>query len=276
MNEITTWAELFLSSITSFASKTAEVIPYLIGAVIIFLIGWLLAKLISFLIFRLLKASKFDAFADRIKASEFLEKANIKTTPSRFIGKCFFWFIMLLVLISASETLGWEAVSSEISKLLSYLPKLFVALVIFIVGAFLATFLRDLLKGATSNLGISTSRFVSSFVFYLFMIMVTLTALEQAGIDTNIITSNLLLILGSILAAAAISYGFASRDILSNILAGYFGRNTYVKGMKIEINGAIGIVEETSSIGITLKCDNGDMIIIPTKEIITNQVRIFK
>lgn len=276
MEEFSTWAELFMTSVKAFVGKISESIPYVLGAILIFILGWLIAKLLSFLVARILKAVKFDKLADKIHADEFLEKANIKITPSKFVGKFVYWFIMLIVLVSASETLGWEAVSNEISKLIGYLPKILVAIVIFVLGTYFATFIRDIITGATSSLGISTGKIISKVVFYLLMIVITLTSLDQAGIDTTIITSNLLLILGAILAAAAISYGYASRDVLSNILAGYFGRNTYRPGLHIEVQEAKGEIISITTMGVTILAENGDKIIIPTKDLLNNQVKILK
>jgi len=276
MQELSTWTELFVTSLKAFVTKFSESIPYVVGAILIFILGWLFAKFVSFLVARILKAVKFDKLASKIQVEDFLLKANINMAPSKFVGKFVYWFIMLIVLVSASETLGWEAVSNEISKLIGYLPKVLIAIVIFILGSYFATFVRDVIAGATSSLGISTGKIISRFVFYLLMVMITLTALDQAGIDTTIITSNLLLILGSILAAAAISYGFASRDVLSNILAGYFGRNTYKPGLHIEINGVAGEILSITSVGITIQAANGDKIIFPTKDLLNNQVKIIK
>ena len=62
-------------------------------------------------------------------------------------------------------------------------------------------------------------KIISGFVFYFLVVIITITALDQIGIDTSIITSNVVLILGAILLAASISYGIASKTILSNMLA---------------------------------------------------------
>ena len=251
-------------------------IPAIIGAIVIFLLGWLFAKLLSGAVARVLKLMKLDVISEKIKVSDYLKKANITLSPSKLIGKFVYWIIMLIVFITASETLGWEAVSTEISKLISYIPKLFVAIVFFILGTYFATFIKDIIAGATNSLGISTGKIISNFVFYLLFIMILLTSLNQAGIDISIITSNLLLILGAILAAASISYGFASKDVLSNVLAGLFSKNVFTKGMKIEVDGVSGKIIDVNKIGISLEDNNGDTIMLPTHTLITQKVKIIK
>lgn len=183
---------------------------------------------------------------------------------------------MLVVIISAADAMGWNALSNEVSKLLSLLPNLLVAIIFFVVGSYIASFVRDVIKGTGSSLGISAGKLISNVVFYLLFIIVTLTALEQAGVDTSIITSNLLMIMGAILAAAAISYGFASRDVLSNILASFFSRKTFAVGQVIEVDGVRGRIITVNNISVTLEIDASECVVIPAHDLITNKVKVLK
>lgn len=276
MKELTTWSELFFNSLQSFGRKIMETVPSILGAIIILLLGWLFARLVSKGLTKLLDLVKFDELGNKIHANEFLEKANVKLSPSQLVGQFIYWILILLVIVSAADALGWHSLSEEVSKLISYLPNLLVAIIFFIVGTFIATFLRDIIRGTSSSLGIGVGRFISSIVFYFLLILVSLTALEQAGVDTSIITSNLLLFLGAILGAGAISYGFASREVLANILASFFSRKTFLIGQTIEIEGERGQIIENSNISVTILNEKGEKIVIPAHQLITNRVKILE
>lgn len=273
MESISNWSEVLLESVQSFGQRFMGAMPSILGGLLILLLGWLMAKALSKLTEKLLTSVKFNDLAEKVGAQELLEKANTTMSASALIGRFIYWIIMLLVLITVSETMGWHAVSIEISKLLSYLPTLFAAILFFIIGVYIATFVRNFIRSATSSLGIGAGKALSAVVFYLLVIIVSLTSLDQAGIDTSIITSNLLIIIGSLLAAFAISYGFASRDILSNILASLFSKRTFKIGQVIEVNGIQGEIVEMSSISITLK-QGKDKIVIPTQTLINSNVKI--
>lgn len=274
MQDLSTWSEIFFASLQSLGQRMMGAIPGILGAILILLLGWLFAKIVSNGVTKLLSLVKFDAVAEKLKATQYLEKANVTLTPSGFIGKFVYWTLLLLVIISASDALGWHAVSDEISKLLGFLPKLLFAIIFFIVGTYIATFARDLIRGATASLGIGTGRIISNSVFYLLFIIVALTSLGQAGVDTSIITSNLLLILGAILAAAALSYSFASRDVLSNILASFFSRKTFRVGQTIEIDGERGKIVAVNNISVTIQNNEHEKTVIPSHQLITNKVKI--
>lgn len=276
MKKLATWGELFLESIRDFGISAIESLPGIIFSILILLLGWLAAKVISLVFVRILSTFRFDTLAAKINADDLIKKANIEMTPSQLVGKFIYWLLILMVITTTADALGWNAVSSEISNLMHFLPRLMVAIVFFIVGTFVATFIRDVIRGATSSIGISTGKLISNVVFYLFLIVVVLTSLKQTGIDTSIITSNLLLILGAVLAAAAISYGLASKDVLSNILASFFSRKTFGIGQTIKINGTIGTIIDMNNISVTVQDDEGNKIIIPTNQLINNQVTIYQ
>lgn len=274
MNELSTWPEIFLESFRVLGQQFVSIIPGIIGAILILLLGWLLARLISAGITRLLSLIKFDKLAESIQVDQYLQKANIQMPASKLVGKFFYYILLLLIIMTAADSLGWHAVSEEISNLIGILPNLLVAVIFFVVGIHIASFVRDLIRSTTQSLGIGIGKLVSAFVFYLLVAIVTLTALDQAGIDTRVITSNLLLIMGAILAAAAISYGIASKDLLANLLAGFFSRRTFRIGQIIQIDGITGKIVEQTNICIIIQIDMDEKVVIPTHELITKKVRI--
>ncbi len=271
--QFTTWKDVFFSSFASFLNIIVQVLPAVIGAVILLLVGWIVAKSLSFVVLKLLKKVKFDELTEKPPLAEYFEQAQLQTKPSKVIRKVVYWSIYLLFIIMAAETLGLKMVSAEISKLVGYLPRLFSALLIFGIGVYLITFVRDFIRAATASLGMSTGKFISGFVFSLLLIMLMLTTLNQAGIDTDILTTNLTLILGALFLSFAISYGFASRDILSNILAAFFSKQSFHIGQVIEVDGVKGKIVEMNTISVKLATEDG-FVIVPSYILISQKVKI--
>jgi small-conductance mechanosensitive channel len=110
-------------------------------------------------------------------------------------------------------------------------------------------------------------------VYYVLFIFVVITALNQAGVDTGIITSNVTLILGSILLAFAISYGFASRNLVGNLLSSYYGKGKYQEGQTIRVGDVQGEIVKIDSISITLKTADSK-VVLPSKMLVEGQVEI--
>lgn len=274
MDEINSASDFFLHSLKNFGESIANALPGVVSTLAVFILGWLFAKFVAWVLLRLLNRINFDTLAQKIDADEFLENANLKQTPSGLISKFVYWVLMLFVFITVSDMMGWHKVSGEIAKLLGYLPKIFFAIVFFVIGIYIATFVRKLITGATASIGLSTGRLIGTVVFYFLMIIVTITSLDQAGMDTTMLSSNLLLIIGTILLAAAISYSIASIDFVKNILAGFFTRKSFNVGQRIEVDNEIGNIKDINNLSVILIKDNGEEVMIPTKILLNSKVRI--
>lgn len=273
MNE-SNYSEVFFQSLQAMGRTLMTALPAIFAALIVLGIGWVIARLLGQLAERLLHLVKIDRMASRYGLDAMLRRANVTHGPAKLLGRFVYWIVLLVVIITAADTVGWTAVSQEISKLLSYLPQLLAAVIFFMVGLYIISFLRDVMRGASATLGIGAGRAVSNIIYYLLLVIISLTALDQAGMDTSILTSNLLVIIGSVMLAVAIAYGFASRDVLTNILASFFSRRTIQVGQVIEVNGHRGRVIAISSLSVTLRVSANEQLIIPSKDFINSPVRI--
>jgi uncharacterized protein YacL len=170
--------------------------------------------------------------------------------------------------------LGMPVVSQMVSDLIAYLPRLLSALVLFVLGIYLAEFVKNIVQATCNALGIPSAKIIANFVFYLIFLTLTISALAQASIETSLITSNLTVILGGVILAFAIGYGFASRDTMANFLASFYSKNKVKVGDFIAIDGSKGKVVAMDSSSITLQGD-GKIIVIPLKKLTSEKVEIF-
>ena len=169
--------------------------------------------------------------------------------------------------------MSWTIVSEEIGNLLRYLPKLFSAIALFMVGLYIANFVKKAIQGLFESFDLSGSKIISRLVFYIIAIIITITALNQAGIDTQIITNNLTIILGAFLAAIALAFGLGSREIVGDLLRSFYTRKNFAIGDKVTIDGIEGHIESIDNISLTLKNSNGK-VVIPIKDVVETKVEI--
>ena len=65
-------------------------------------------------------------------------------------------------------------VSEELAKLMGFLPKAVIAMVIFAIGYFVAGLVRDVLGNATEALGVGAGRLIAGAVYWFLLITVIL------------------------------------------------------------------------------------------------------
>ena len=178
-----------------------------------------------------------------------------------------------MFLIIAADIMAWDFVSKEIGNLLRYLPRLFSAIALFMIGIYIASFVKNAIRGFYESLNLSGSKIISNLVFYIIAIIITVTALDQAGIDTTVITNNITIILGAFLLAISIAFGLGSKDVVKEILLTFYTRKNYDLGDTVKINNVEGSIEAIDNISMTITTATGKTI-IPIKEVVESQVEI--
>ena len=202
---ISDYGSIVMNSLQTMLTDMMSAIPGIIGALVVLLIGWLIAKILAGITSRILKAMKFNEVLTKLNIDEILEKLNLEISPVKVMSKVVYYFILLVFIIAATDIMGWTMISQEIAKLLSFIPKIVIALVIFAIGYFIANLVRDIVGAATSSLGSGTGSLITTIVYYFLLFIVIVTSLTQAGMDTSLITDNFILIIGTVLVASGLA-----------------------------------------------------------------------
>ncbi|MEM9077923.1 MAG: mechanosensitive ion channel domain-containing protein [Bacteroidota bacterium] len=273
METINEWKDLTFNSLITMGRDIASALPKIIGALIILLIGWIVTKIILFVLGKILKLAKVDALSEKINEMNLFGKGDFKFDIAKIILGFVKWLLLLVFLIVAADILSWEIISTEIGNLLRYLPRLFSALALMMIGLYVGNFVKTTVKRLFDSLEFSGSNVVSNLLFYIIVIFISITALNQAGIDTTIITNNITMILGAFLLAFALGLGLGSRDIITDLLRSFYTRRTYAVGDKIVIGEHSGTVEAIENNSLTLVTKSGRYV-IPIKDVASAKVEI--
>lgn len=262
-----------LETINSLFYKIGEGIISFLYAILVLIIGWLITKLVVFVLEKALRVSKIESLSDKLNDAEIFGKPTVKLNFITIITSFVKWILLLVFFIIAADVMQWKIISVEISNLLRYLPRLFSAIVLFMVGIYIANFVKKAIYGLFQSIGLSGSKIISSLVFYGIGIIITITSLNQAGIDTSIITNNVTIVLGAFLLTFAIAFGLGSKDVVRRLLLSFYTRKNYSIGDKINVNGVQGEIESIENISLIIKTEKGKMV-IPIDEIVDNRVEI--
>ena len=253
----------------TYVSGLLDLLPGLIGGGLVILIGWLIAKLLRLVVGRI-GSRTLDPFAERSGLDEVMAKlGGIKL--SKLLGGLVYWLTILVFLLAASDVMGVEVVGRAVEELFAYLPTLLTALAIFLFGMWGADKANKAVTQLTNSVGLAGGRIVSKVVAGLIVVFATITALNVAGVDTSLITANIQIMIAGLLLAFAISYGFASRTILTNILSSYYGKERFKPGMRIRIGNDEGVIERIDSISFTLRTADSE-VLLPTSHLISERV----
>lgn len=262
-------------SFGSMFQSAVDMIPKIIVFICILVVGRIIAGILQKIINKTLNAISFDAMLEKAGMDVMLNKIKPGLKASLILSKMIYWFVMLTFITAAADYIGFAMVTEGIAGFFAYLPTLLTAILFMFIGLYVAEMVKSVVYTAANSIGVSGAKAIGNIVYYLLAIVVVITGLGQAGLETQLIETNLHLIIGSILLAFAISYGLSSREITTNLLSSYYGKGKFKPGMKIRVNGKEGVIEKVDGISVTI--DQGEnSLVIPAKKLVESEVEIIK
>lgn len=263
--------DLVKNVVSSFGKSAADFLPSLFSALIVFLIGWIIARILRSVIKKVLDSLNLEQFMDKVRDISIF--SGINTKLSTLLSSLVYWGILLMVMVMSAEILGMDTITDGISALMGYIPKLISAVIFFVLGSLLANLIKNFIESAMNSMNLKIGKFLANLVFYFLLIMIAISALNQAGIGTDIIQDNFKIIVGAFVFSLGLGYALSSRDLVSNLLAGYYSKSKISIGQKVAFQGSQGTVVKTDNTSVTLQAD-GKKIIIPLSQFLNDKIEI--
>lgn len=237
MSVITDWGTAIVSSFATAIALVFTFIPKLLGFLVILLIGWLIATAISKAVTFLLRKVGFDRIATRIGLTRLEESMGLKMDAAALLGKIVYWFIFLIFLVPAVDALGLTTVSTLLGQVIAYIPNVFVAIVVLFLGTLAATFVADLIRGATANAHVGNPTIFANIARYAILGFVALIALEQLQIAPALLN----ILFTAIVGGAALAFGLAFG------LGGQQTAHKYLERTEQSVSNAVSQVQTSSA-----------------------------
>lgn len=259
--ETTQEATTILDALQNQGYAMLEVIPALIKAGAIMLVGWLLAKLLATLFKRLLSVIGADKLAEKLMQVDFFRESKINIVPSKLISGIIYYFIVIVFAMAAVEAMGLRMLSQLLQDFIAYIPNGITAFAILLVGIFVADAIKKLIATTCKTLGITSGNLIANVIFYFILLNIILISLRQAKLQTEFMEENISIILAGVAGAFAIGYGFASRDIMSSLLASFYSRGRLKVGDEVTVSGMRGEVVTINNNDLILRAEDSEFVV---------------
>jgi small-conductance mechanosensitive channel len=121
--ELDLWTQSLVTAMTALWTKIANFIPNLFGALVVVLLGFVVAKLLDTLLSKLLAKLGLDRLMGGTGLTKILGRIGHPGADLDLIGKIVYWFVLLIFLVSAAQSLGLERVSATLDILRFICPR---------------------------------------------------------------------------------------------------------------------------------------------------------
>lgn len=206
------------------------VVPQPIGGLVILLTLVLAARLVEWLLRRFLVRIKLDALVQQAGADKTLHRLGMRQSLTRVLPRVVYFLLLLLFARTAADVLGLQAISEAVAALFAYLPNVFAAVLLVIVGGSVSQFAGHTVARAAEEAGIEFARSLGSLVSGLLMFVIGMMAVAQLKIDTDMVRIVTICTLSGVALAFGLSFGLGTRDITRHLMAGFYARKLFRSG----------------------------------------------
>ena len=251
-------------------------LPAVVSAILYLILAFIAASVVKNLTVKLLNKVKADKYTDKLGITDEKTGSSIE-----FFGKLVFFIVFVLFLPGVLDKLGLENVAlpitSMVSQFLNFIPSIIAAVIILLVGVFVANIIRQLLTPVLRKLNIdriqekaglkvgegsTVSSMISYIVYILILIPVIIAALQVLNITAITqpavaMLNKIVLFLPNIFVAIGIvAVGVFIANITGKLLTTVLsavGADTFVKSLLPDDNTKLQKLSASKIIGETVR-----------------------
>ena len=274
MQRLPNITQILISTFNTLIEQFVGFVPRLIGCAVILLVGYLVARGVSVLVKKVLGRVGFDRIGEKLNEISIVKQLKTEIKLSEIVATVLYYFILLVFLTAATETLGIDAITNMVASIVEFIPRLVAAAIMLQVGIMLADVIKSAVTALCKSFNIASAKLIGNIVFVFFLIITFISALGQIGLETALLESSFNLILGGIVAAFALGYGIASRDVLANMISSIYSRNKYKEGQIVKLDDVRGTITRIDNVSVTIQSENSTTV-IPLQLFQSRKVEIF-
>lgn len=206
--------DTLMTSINRGFLAAATFVPNILTGVVILLLGIILGSIIKRVLTEIFKALNVESYLRKYGVPE----AKREFSWTNMLAEIARWFIVILFLIPAADVWGLRQVTILLNEFLLYLPNVFVAAIVALLGFVFARLLHDVVLASTREVMPEGSQTIASITRWAIIIFVMLAVLTQLGVAGDLIRILFTGFVAMIAIAGGIAFGLGGQDTARMLL----------------------------------------------------------
>jgi hypothetical protein len=162
---------------------------------------------------------------ERAGIDGFLQQGGTDKDTTELFGWLAYALVILLSLLVAFNSLGLSQVTDLLGKVLLFVPRLLVVLLVLVFGSYFARFVGNAVTSYCRSAGISDAELLGRVMQYGIMAFVVLLGIDHLDIGGGLIQRTFVILLAGIVFALALAFGLGGRERAAALLERWFPRN---------------------------------------------------
>jgi len=250
-----------LDAFAGLGKSVIAALPKVGVGILLVILALVLAKLAEVILRAVLIRMRFDGLIGKAGIDKTLQRIGLRQPLTTFLPRLAYFLILFVLAQTASDALGLVAISNAIAAFFSYLPNIVAALLLLILGTTVGQFAGQMVTQAAETSGIDSAPALGELVSAMIFFIVAMMAIGQLKIDTEMVRIVTSFFLGAGALAFGLAFGLGTREIVRNIVAGFYTRKFLAVGKGLEIAGQSGVLTAITATHTILHSQGQDIIV---------------
>lgn len=242
------------------AQRIYTFLPALLGAALLVLAGWLIGRLLAWVARRII-AAILMRLGRQPAIGGAIENSGVATQIPRVIGGFVFWFVFVFFVAAAMETLGLPVVTASLNRVAYYLPNVLAALLMVLAGVIVGKVVGNAVARTASGTGMAFGPAIGGIVRGTILLVAVVVAIEQVGIQADVLVVMVAVVVGATLAGAGLAFGLGARSAVGNIIASHYVTQAYRVGQTVRVGGVDGKILQITPTAVFIAAPEGRVLV---------------
>jgi hypothetical protein len=212
------WAGEVWVGLLQVRERLLAIVPGLLVMLTLMALGLITAWVARFALSRLGRAIGVDDLFERWGVGPSLRRSGVVRPASDVLGLICFWSIFVLFASAAVDGLAVPGAPLATALVVAFLPPLFTAALILLVGWLVANFLSQGALIAAVNARMPEARLLARGIYWAVVLFAVATALTHLGIGKEMVLVAFGVTFSGVVLALALAFGLGGRGIARHIL----------------------------------------------------------
>jgi small-conductance mechanosensitive channel len=243
--------------------------PSLLGALALSVVGLVVAWVARRATVAGVRRSGLEGFAERHGVVQLLYGMRIRSGLALLLGNLVATAVLLVTGMSVAETVGLPGVAEGISTVVEFLPRVVAASVVAAVGFAVADLVRRFTDGVAGRRDdLVAPGLPGTVLYYLVLAVFFTTAVQQLGLDTGLVDTLLVLVVGVAAGSAGLSLALGSRYVVEDVLARQYLQQVVRVGDEVEAGDVRGVVVGYDSLTVSVRSADGSLHLLRCRHVL--------
>ncbi|MCK5024893.1 MAG: mechanosensitive ion channel, partial [Thermoplasmata archaeon] len=255
---------LAISVLSTFITPVILFMPLLLTALAIIFIGLIVADYVVKVLEGLLKEMEFNKLVDPVEA--IVKRQGIIMKTLSWVVQALVVLVFVQIAVGVLNSTGaFNALATLINSVILWIPSLIVAILIGLLGFWVATWAHDKVLAMGKDMDIPLYSMIAKIIQLSIIYMAITMALAQAGIEVPMLYLVFALAVGAIMIGIGVGIAYGSKDIFHNVIGNLQTSQTLKVGQRVKIEEYEGTIEEIGRYQLTLNTPTGKLKIPHSK-----------